>query len=360
VSPEDGPGSGRSLSGDDDPNRRRPAGGTEAGLVGTIRDLLGRGLGRPVDVASLDVRPSPFATLFPADVLSVELTDGTRLSLFLKHLGEEQSGHPEKLRRDREVLVYERLLTDPGLPVPRYFGSRWNATTGRREVFLEYVEGWNLKYQDLEHWYTAARRLAHLHLHFARKPRALTAADYLLRFDPVYFHFWARRALAVVADRFPDAGAELGEVVEGYEEPVQLMSGQPPTLVHNDASPKNVVADPARSPARICLVDWEMAGVGCGLLDLVHLKYGLPEDADLRMVSAYREELAGTALLPADPAELRRLLAACELHKTLYRLAFSTTWRIALDQVARWVEEARAWWFRATGVQLPVREVPSP
>jgi hypothetical protein len=37
---------------------------------------------------------------------------------------------------------------------------------------------------------------------------------------------------------------------------------------------------------------------------------------------------------------MARLLAACELHKTLYRLAHSPAWRLPLDRLAQWVAEA--------------------
>ena len=37
----------------------------------------------------------------------------------------------------------------------RYYGSRWNVETERQELYLEYVDDWNLKYHDLEHWFTA-------------------------------------------------------------------------------------------------------------------------------------------------------------------------------------------------------------
>jgi aminoglycoside phosphotransferase (APT) family kinase protein len=114
------------------------------------------------------------------------------------------------------------------------------------------------------------------------------------------------------------------------------------TLVHNDLSPKNVIADRRSAPARICIVDWEMSGVGCGLLDLVHLKYGLGADDDREMVAVYRSELRSTGLLPADEREFARLLAACELHKTLYRIAHSATWQLPLATVEKWVTEAGA------------------
>jgi aminoglycoside phosphotransferase (APT) family kinase protein len=334
-------------------SRSRPGhtltGVPDARLCHTVECLVQQAWGRPVKVAALRREPCRFATLFPAEVLSVSLHGGEALGLFVKHLGTEQADHPEKQRRDREVQVYEHLLRHEGLPVARYYGSVWDEQVRRRLVFLEHVADWNLKYQDIEHWFTAARRLAQLHVHFAAHSEALLARDYLLRFDAAYFSDWAGRALAAVAGGAPALAAKLRHVVSHYECAIDVLVRQPLTLVHNDLAPKNVLADRSSSPARICFVDWEMAGVGCGLLDLVHLKYGLDSDNDRRMVAAYCEGLAGTGLLPPEPRELDRLLAACELHKTLYRLAFSQTWGLPPPRVEEWVREAQAFIDRLAG-----------
>ena len=65
--------------------------------------------GRPAKIAGFALKRSPFATLFPADVLSISLDNGEAITLFVKYLGSEQSDHPEKQCRDREVRVYEHL-----------------------------------------------------------------------------------------------------------------------------------------------------------------------------------------------------------------------------------------------------------
>ncbi len=319
------------------------ANGEQAALRPYVQELLAEALGRNVVVTALRTEPIKVPSLFPADVLSVSLADGTELSLFVKHLGAEQADHPDKQCREREVRVYEALLGDAGLPVPRYYGSRWNAVTQRTDVYLEYVPDWSLKYTDLEHWFTAAGRLAQLHVHFAARPERLLACDFLLRLDAGYFHAWAERAMSAVVSRVPELAGSLAGIVACYSRVADLLGQQPITLVHNDLAPKNVVADRSCTPARICLVDWEMAGIGCGPLDLVHLKYGLGPRPDSHMRAAYCAELARTGLLPADPRELKRLFAACEVHQTMCRLAYFATWHTPAERVAQWVREAEQW-----------------
>lgn len=308
-------------------------------LDANLRAAVRRAAGPGAEVLGVQRSPSPYATVFPAEVVTVELTSGERIAIFVKHLGDEQRSHPDKRVREREVRVYDELLGDGGLPVPRFLGSGWNDATGRRELFLEYVDGWNLKYRDLRHWHTAARRLAQLHLAFARQPDRLLERDFLLRLDRDYLLAWAGRAVAAVASLSAEGASRLQRTVNDLDVAIDLLAGQPPTLVHNDLAPKNVIAGALASPDRTCIVDWEMAGVGCGLIDLAHLTYGLPAEEVERMLGLYGEELTGTGLMPSGE-EGTRLFAACSLHGALYRLAHAAEWRLPLERVEEWIAES--------------------
>lgn len=303
-----------------------------------IDTAVRRAAGPGAEVLGVRRTPSPYATVSPAEVVSVELTSGERVSIFVKHLGEEQRSHPDKRVRDREVRVYGELLGDRDLPVPRFLGSEWNDATGRRELFLEYVDGWNLKYRDLRHWHTAARRLAQLHLSFARQSDRLLERDFLLRLDREYLLAWAGRAVAAVSSLSAELASRLRRTVDELGAAVDLLAEQPPTLVHNDLAPKNAIADTSVSPERICIVDWEMAGVGCGLIDLAHLTYGLPPREVERMFDLYAKELTGTGLVPSGE-EGMRLFASCRLHGALYRLAHAEGWQLPLERVGEWIAE---------------------
>lgn len=310
-------------------------------LSGVVAGMLAPALGLDDRVERVRREPSPFASLFPAEVLSVSLREGQSLRLFLKHLGPEESYQPDKQRRDREPRVYEKLLGDPTLPVARCYGSRRNEDTGRLELYLEYLDDWHLKYHGLEHWFTAARELARLHAHFAARADLLRECDFLLKLDARYFADWAARALAAASFDSAPLAAAMKPALRAYGRVCEVLARQPVTLVHNDLAPKNVIADRTRSPARICFVDWEMAGAGCGLLDLVHLKYGLDAASDCQMVAEYRTELRGTGLLPTDDAEFERVLSACEAHKILYRVAHCGTLRPPPATLEQWVADAR-------------------
>lgn len=315
-------------------------GGEQDRLRRTVGEILSAALGRPEAVRHLDCSPSRFASRVPAEVLSVILESGERMSLFLKHPGWEEADHPDKQVRDREIRIYEEVFTEPGLPVARFFGWRRNDRLARREVFLEYVEDWDLRYQDITQWFTAARRLGQLHAQFGRQVSRLLRYDFLLRFDTGYFRKWAERAHAVVAEQFAELGWRLERLVEDYDRLARLLGEQPGTLVHNDLSAKNVVIERSSEPARVCFVDWEMAGTGCGLLDLVTLKYGLDPLSDQRMCEAYYLAVEESGLIPSSREELDRVVAACHLHKIMVFLWRNRVWQLPIERVAAWVAEA--------------------
>lgn len=311
----------------------------EAGPVAA--GLARQGLAPDVEIVEARREPSPWATVFPADVLSVTLSNGETRAFFVKCMGEEEADHPDKTVRDRELQVYEQLLGADGLPVPSYYGSRWNTQTRRREIFLEYVDGWNLKYHGLEVWFEAAAQLGRLHAHFAKRVRSLLDCDALLRFDASYFHVWAERARDVVVGRSRQLARSIDDVRRAHNGAIRIMASQPVTLVHNDLSPKNVIAIPGDTSTRIYVVDWELGGIGCGFLDLVHLRYGLGHADGERMLNTYCRELVDTPLLPRPASALASIVAACELHKCLYRLARADAWQMATEKVADWLREAR-------------------
>jgi Ser/Thr protein kinase RdoA (MazF antagonist) len=210
----------------------------------------------------------------------------------------------------------------------------------RWALLLEYIDAWSLKYYDLPQWAGAVRRLADLHAHFAAQPARLSRCDALLRFDADYFRAWAQRALDAAARCAADLGRRLEPVVHESGIAAEFIVSMPPTLVHNDLSPKNVLLDRSQEPSTVAFVDWEMAGIGCGLLDLAHLTYGLDAAGVRWLCDAYRTAWSGPVPLPANDSEFGRPFASCQLHKTLYRLARWEAWRVPPARVAQWVSEA--------------------
>ena len=258
--------------------------GTDEEITSLVADVLSRRFSRAVAVRLVSRKPCEFATLCPVEVLSVGVDDGITMSLFVKHFQNSDSWHPDKKRGDREVLVYKQLFHGESLPVPAFFGSAVREAGVNGILILENVADWNLKYHSLDLWHLAAGRLADLHRHFAWRPE-LAVCNFLLKLDVSYFVEWARRALDAVQTSGADNTKLFHDLVlNRFSEAATLLARQPVTLVHNDLAPKNVIANRGTIPTTICIVDWEIAGVGCVLLDLVHLKYGLDSPSATSMV----------------------------------------------------------------------------
>jgi aminoglycoside phosphotransferase (APT) family kinase protein len=310
-------------------------------LTATVQDLLSRRLGRPVTVTGLTRTASPFASRAPAEVVTVTMPGGETHRLFLKRCGDDEPDHPDK-RRDRELRVYRDLFAGRDLPVPQWIGGGWNQAVGRHDLFLEHVDDWDLRYQELRYWYLAASRLGRLHRAFARAGDDLAANDFLLRLDAGYFDAWARRALAAVRQQSPRLARRYERVVTGFRSGAELLAAAPSTLVHNDLSAKNVLVDRGSPPTRIRVVDWELAGIGCGLLDLTQLTYGLPGAEAARLRACYYRAVRGGGLLPRRRSDLLATLAACGVHETNVRLWCSPRWSLPDGTLAGWVAQAEA------------------
>jgi len=242
-------------------------------------EVLRNALGHSMQISMFSRKKNPRSTKFPTELLYIETLDNRKVSLFLKHLYHEDSqfsGKADLYGVDdpyHEIRVYNEFLNDGTLPVPRYYGSIWNDAIQKHHLFLENVNGKMLKHREVNYWYKAARALARMHAYFAPKAAKLSQGGFFLTFDTAYYQAWADRALTSTAKESKDLLSRLHTAINGFDYIAELLAKQPHTLVHNDLSSKNVIVDTSDSKARIVFVDWESAGVGFGLIDLIHLKY---------------------------------------------------------------------------------------
>jgi aminoglycoside phosphotransferase len=273
---------------------------------------LTRVLGR--QVTTVERSPSPYRTSFPLEELRVELADGTRLQLVRKELRRSALGavahrvKPEFLHDPgREIEAY-RLLAGRRLGTPAYYGA------GRGWILLEKVPGIELaQIGELEAWRRAARWLARLHATFAGTP---PFSRLLLDHDAAYYRLWPQRAAA----RAP----EVAWIASRYEPVVERLVALPKTLIHGEFYASNVLV----AGERVAPVDWEMAAVGAGLVDLAALVTGWTG-----------EERA--AILAAYPGVDDLAMAACRLHLALQWLGWSTDWTPPPAQAYDWLGEVR-------------------
>ncbi len=257
--------------------------------------------------------PYAYRTSHRVEELDVVLDDERRLQLLLKHLRRSKLGadarraKPAFLHNSRREVEAYRLLATADLGTPVYYASTddW--------ILIEKVPGvelWQLG--DMEPWTDAARWLVRLHTHFVDRP---PRGQHLLRYDVDYFRIWPDRAKR----RHP----ELGKALRGYERIINLLAGLPGTLVHGEFYASNIIV----AGRRIAPVDWEMAGIGPGVLDLAALATGWSEEARAAIVGAY-------GAVPHD------VLNAAYLHLALQWLGWSRSWTPPPEHAHDWLSEA--------------------
>jgi hypothetical protein len=308
-------------------------------------DLLnGSGIG---DVVGLSRRAYRYATSAPLEELHVETGGGAELDLIFKDLSRERlldeavATKPEFLHQpERELETYRRIL-DPAEIGPRYIAGVTEPDAGRYWLLIEKVPGVELwQIGELEVWEEVARWLGGFHSTFmARLDEVKAANPHLLDLSAEWFESWCRRALERLGEPDDRRTSALRTALEGYGDVVRALTGLPRTFVHGELYPSNVlvVQDGA---SRVCPVDWEMSGVGPGLVDLAALVGGWGESERSRLVAAY---LSGHSEAPGripTPAEVEEDLARCRLHLALQWLGWSADWRPPPEHAHDWVGEA--------------------
>lgn len=210
----------------------------------------------------------------------------------------------------REIEVYRTLLAGAELGTPEFMAAVCDPDSEQYWLVIEKVSGTEL-YQvgEIERWAEALRWLARLHDRFA----GMESADFLVRYDRLYFERWPARA---------------GVQLPGYETVVKDLAGLPTTLVHGDLYASNVLV----APGRVCAVDWELAGVGPGVLDVAALTMGWEEAERSMLVESYRQTLAK----PPDSVDFAHDLDSARLHLALQWLGWSSTWQPPPEHTRDW------------------------
>jgi Ser/Thr protein kinase RdoA (MazF antagonist) len=321
-----------------------------------LRNALEHALGDHFEVkkriAQLDRSPCVYGSSYALEELAVELDDGTKLDLMFKQLGESglsergRTAKPQFLHDPlREIEVYGSVLVQANLGTARFYGAAVDPARQRYWLFIESVPGvalWQIG--EFEIWQEVARWAASLHDRFADDGTA--TGDHLLAYDADFYRLWIGRALEF-ADRWearrPGVARETIErLARGYEEVVERLAALPATFIHGELYASNVlVADEGDAP-RVCPIDWEIAALGPGLVDLAALtmgKWNASERAAL--ASAYREARGRPEQLPA-PEEFDRTLDCARLHLAVQWLGWAPDWKPPRSQRHDWIEEAAA------------------
>ena len=286
-----------------------------------------------------------YASSYTVENLDVTLKRGKKLRLVLKDvsppsvLATAQQVRPHFLYDPaREIEVYQKILNPAARGTAKCFGAVNSPELERHWLFLERVDG-RLLWQvgDLAQWDAAARWLGAQHRHFAGKK--FIAAKTLLRYDEKFFGVWIGRAEKFLKNRRADDLKKFSRLAKNYDRVVKRLAALPQTLVHGEFYASNVIVRDGAAAEKICAVDWEVAGIGPGALDLAALTAGEWNDAEkLRFVAAYHGGLNSSRA--PSVAELLEAVELCQLHLSVQMLGWAEEWSPPEKHAQNWLREA--------------------
>jgi aminoglycoside phosphotransferase (APT) family kinase protein len=322
-----------------------------ADLRAALEAALTEHEGAPASVVELHRRPHEYRTSFALEELDVTLAGGRTLRVMLKDLSRESLDanalrvKPALLHDPlREIEVYRDLLDAAALGTPAYHGASVDPARGRYWLFIENVAGpvlWQVG--EFAVWEEAARWLAQLHGVLA--PSAVDAPRSLLRYGPDLYRMWIERARDFARQDSTPWSDETKQTVIGlsdrYEPVIERVASLPRTIVHGEFYPSNVLVQNGGTATRIAPIDWELAGVGPGLLDLAALSAGkwTPAERD-GLARAYREAAAGSPAEAMLPADFDAALDCCRLHLAIQALGWDPRWQPPAEHRHDWLAES--------------------
>jgi aminoglycoside phosphotransferase len=268
----------------------------DSGPPGVARDRL-KVLGREENDQADDGR---------SEIVAVRVDDGPVRRLLCKY---ETEGGSASSNLAYEAEVYRQVLEPLDAPAPAFYGLFEESAPDRRWLAIEYLPdavpldaGWT----DEEIVRTAASA-GRFHRR-AEELVATRAPEFLVRYSPVYWEEHARRA----ADAGGENAAWLEEVAGGIDGSLARLLTARPTVVHGDIYLNNVLVD----GESVYLIDWEMAGIGPGELDLAELLYSVGGEYEEVCTLAYSQ-----ARWPQGaPDDFQQVLDAARICLSFYNL----------------------------------------
>jgi Phosphotransferase enzyme family len=321
-------------------------------LRATVQEVLSDYYGKQRTIKELQRVPFAYSTSYALEHLSVVLTTGEEVKLIFKDSSREallagaHAAKPSFLYDPRrEIETYRQILMPNALTTPICFGARVDARIDRYWLFIEYVPGWTLFEVEEVLWIEAARWVAALHARFKTSDTLdrLAPTAHLLVYDRSFFELWPPRALELVgrssASKYQRQA--LRGIVDRYGVVVERLLSLPYTFVHGEYFASNVIIHTTPGGHRVCPIDWEMAAVGPGLIDLAALTAGdWTEDQRYRMALAYWTDMCTPDDTPQSQAHFFEDLDYCRLHGAMQWLGWSEDWKPPPEHANNWLQEA--------------------
>ena len=281
--------------------------------------------------------------------LEIELENGTVLRMLLKDLGLENLHETARRIKPgflynplREIKTYEEILAPHCLGTAHYYGAVVRSDEDRFWLFLEKISGLRIcAVNDFCAWLEAARWLARLHARFMGEGNTLKRSVPLLQHDAAFYRLWLERAVMFHSAEMTQSVRESLEC--NFISAIERLIRLPSTLIHGEFFASNILVQETRAGWHIHPVDWEMAAVGPGLIDLAALSSGAwAESSRTEMAAAYHDALIseGAPCSPLD--DLLLALDDCRLYLAIQWLGWAPDWSPPPETAHDWLGEVIA------------------
>ena len=269
-------------------------------LAATIR-------GGASDVRLVERIRHDYASSFPAEIVRCRVGSVERMLLCKYEIEQPNTTHGHRSGVSYEAHVYRSVLEGLPLTTAPVAGTYADAETGRTWLFLDYLDDAvraDETSQPGRSLRAAARWAADFHALGAARCDTDTATG-LVVYDREYYTGFSRRT-ALFLQEIGEPSPRVEEICAAFEALVDELLAAPPTIVHGEFTPHNVLIRDRRPYP----VDWESAAVGCWAIDLVSLAQKWPA----RIVRACRHDYVSRRWPGADVGDVSRILDIAEMY----------------------------------------------
>ncbi len=317
-------------------------------LRATLETGLSHYFGKQAIIRQIKRRVSDYCSSYLIEDLDVTLDGGKVLQLVFKDVSHcaiipnAREVKPAFLHNPlREIESYRDILASHQLGTPVCYGAVAEHEHGRYWLFLERVQPTMLwQTGDFAIWLKAARWLAAMHSRL--NGRQVVQAQHLLCYDEKYYWRWLYRAQEFIGanDRTDrkTVAASIDRLAGCYNTVVERLLRLPSSFIHGEFYPSNIMVAQDGDITRICPVDWEMAAMGPGLIDLAALSSGGWSPQNKKALAlAYLEALPQSPDAWRDEHTFLADLEFCRLHLAVQLLGWSSNWSPPAEHDRNWL-----------------------
>jgi hypothetical protein len=289
------------------------------GLRQAIEKIVEREAKGGSAIRAITTQLSPYSSSFRIDEIVAEFDSDATVRFLLKDLswhtmldGGQRVRNAHGHDPAREIATYRRLLPSAPAGPPRCLAAVSDHETAIHWLFLEWVDGLQLRHiGERSVWESVATWVGRYHTALSRRAGIATAvAVRLPRWNADHYRWTLARVHEHVSKRGNRLQRQSMAVVDRHHDWMthQLLNSLD-TVMHGQMYPANVVVDVATPRPRICVLDWETAAVGPGVVDVAALIEGRWSEEDrLALIEAYllgRDGIVTTSSLVSVQQEIR-------------------------------------------------------